>query len=701
MPSFADSFWSDDFSVGIEQLFRELHKGCSQNALFIQLFALRMQYEVNYGRQLCKTTSSIEGLAAVANSTQSLDVALSQLVSVSEREGNEHLSIAADIEVTVLRPFSSWCEDHEGRVDYSEKILKTNVSNYQKSEKYVEKLEQSYFNKCRQLEDYKRSHFNDDELAKAMKQLEIYQEQEEALAKEREYEPFGKFGYLDFDVRTMRETVALLLTKLEKSEYKVPFINYHFDNTNNGSEIVKFLMDNLTLKDVDQAETFGQDLLNGGFLKYCNGVGTTFVNSKKFQYNWKPYAYKFAQIQLPNAHEIGEEQVEEGPQALSEYFSDLTSKISSSQPLTISPAAVSNNERALFRFMKDIDWADSKYRKECKKLDALRCSLEELLVDHFTFMEKCELDRLKALEKVILDFSPILSKNTSALNHLHDAILKTGTEVDPTLDLLKLVERSRTGPFQPRVITYNNYYNPGGYQNFGIDLETRCRLDKKVVPLIVSAILSFMDQVYPELPNDNVRTTVWTVPVKLLSTHKLREALNEAPFQEEIEVTEKLKAFSKEPSTIASALKVYLLELPEPLISDDVYDILKALYAEFPPSEVESPQQAAVDSQRINGISNAFNSLSKPHIATLDALTSHFSRLVKILKMGSSASSGTLASEFVRSVSQEFANCIIRVSFPNGNDLGYKIFSDLLLFRKPVFRELKRQSSKAQSDFAS
>ncbi|SCU77240.1 LAFA_0A00430g1_1 [Lachancea sp. 'fantastica'] len=698
MPSFADSFWSEDLSTGVDHLFQELHRGGSQNALFIQLFASRMQFEVNYGRQLCSTTSNIEGFSDISGSDQSLDGALNQMAIAMEKEGNEHLAIAADIEATVLRPFSQWCQEHSQRVEYSEKILKTNVSNYQKSTKHVEKLEQAYFNKCRQFEDHKRAHFNEDELANVMKQLELVQEQETALAKEKEFETFGKIGNLDFDVRTMRETLRLLLTKLEKSTYKVPFINFHFENTNNGSEIVKFLMENLTLKDMDQAEAFGQDLLNNGFLKYCNGVGNTFVNSKKFQYSWKPYAYKFAQMPLPNSSEFEEDEVEEGPQALAVYFNDFTSKIANSQSSGSTSPSLTNTEKTLLKHIKEVETADARYRKECKKLDAVRCTLEEMIVDHLTFMEKCELDRLKALEKVILDFSPIISKNASALESLHTAVLKTGSEVDPTLDLLKLVERARTGTFQPHVVTYNNYYNSGGFQNFGIDLETRSRMDKKAVPLIVSSILSFMDQVYPELPNDKVRTTVWTVPVKLHSSHQLRAELNEAPFQEETQIIKILENYTTQPSTIASVLKIYFLELPEPLISFEVYDILKALYTEFPPSTTASEDQAAIDSQRVNGITSSFNSLSKPHIATLDALTSHFSRLVKILKMGSSASSGTLADEFVRSVSQEFANCIIRVKLEDGNNLGFKIFSDLLLFRKPIFRSLKRQNSKSRDD---
>lgn len=699
MPSFADSFWTDDLFTGVNTLFRKLYEGCEQNVLFIQLFASRMQYEVSYGRQLCKIRQNIDGYDEKAPEL-SINCALGGMVRTMEREGSEHLSIAADIEVTVLKPFSKWCEEHKQRIEYSEKTLKTNITNYQKSKKFVEKFERSYFNKCRNLEDFKRTNFNEEELKMALEAMKLQKVYEATIEKEQEFKKFGSLGGIDFDYRTIREIIRQLLTKLEKSDYKVPLINYKIFNTNNGSEIVKFLMENLSLKDVDQAEAFGQDLLDFGFLKYCNGVGTTFVNSKKFQYSWKSYAYKFARIPEPNAGEVHDGDKDATVTDLADYFQDLTSRISQpSQAVysnTENAPKLSEVERTFSKLTNEVEVADQKYRKECLKMDSLRCSIEELMVDHFVFMEKCESDRLQALKKVVMDFCLIMSNEISLLKDSLQGFSESEAQMGPHEDLLKMVENSRTGFFQPVVTPYNNYYNPGGYQNFGIDLETRCRLDKKAVPLIMSTILSYMDQIYPEMPNDVARTTAWTVPVKLHSTHQLRKLLNAKPFENEIEVMEILKESNAEPSTIASVLKIYLLELPAPLISNEIYDVLKALYAQYPPSPAKTEEQEQIDVQRVNGIANTLQTLSKCQIATLDAISTHFSRLIKILRMSSSDSGPALAEEFVQSISQEFANCIVQVKLPDGNEIGYKIFSDLLEFKKPLFRDIRRQNSKSK-----
>lgn len=717
MPNFADSFWSEDLASGLQVLFKELRNGCEECDMYIQLFASRMQFEVNYGRQLGGVSGDIDNLDSMKGKAGITSVrALLGMTEQMVQEGKQHLAIASNIEGFVLQPFSRWCDDHRKRLEYSEKILMSNVSNFQKSKKYVSKLESEYFNRCRLLEDFKRSKFNEEELVNAAASLKLQEKYENDVAREMDYQHFATVGGMEFDVKSMREALVLLLTKLPKSEYRVPLINYTLQNTNSGGEITKFLLENMSLKDIDQAENFGQDLLNLGFLSYCNGVGSNFVNSKKFQYQWKGYAYKFAKIPQP----FGEADVNI-PQAdpkISHYLKDFTSKMSSASPKmpsmptnsSVIGPTLSDAERELFRLTRDVEVADKKYRRECFKMDSLRCSVEELIVDHLSFMEKCEIDRLNAIKKAAFDFCGAIGNKISSLKISVDAMLENDNQMDPSADLLNLLFQYRTGVFQPQVITYNNYYNPGAFQNFGIDLETRCRLDKRVVPLIASVILSYMDQIYPDLPSDRSRTAVWTVPVKLSLTHQLRSLLNERQFQTDSEVLEVIKNYNGEPSTVASVLKIYLLELPERLITNEIYDVLKVLYAEYsltPKSNAEeakieevaeqqtdtrTKEQAEVDQDRITGLATTLSTLPKPHIATLDAIVAHFHRLIKILKMGKDGEQ--LATQFTSAISQEFANCIIEVRMPDGNDLGYKIFYDLLSHRKKVFGELKRQGTK-------
>ena len=112
MPSFADSFWSDDFLSGLEILFKQLRDGCDRSDHFIQLFASRMQFEVSYGRQLCGIQKGVDNKHTEADlGISSVDDALIKIVKQTEIEGDRHLNIASSIQSLVLEPFSTWCCD--------------------------------------------------------------------------------------------------------------------------------------------------------------------------------------------------------------------------------------------------------------------------------------------------------------------------------------------------------------------------------------------------------------------------------------------------------------------------------------------------------------------------------------------------------------------------------------------------------------
>ncbi|GMM53909.1 GTPase-activating protein [Maudiozyma humilis] len=765
MPSFADSFWSEDLSSGLEVLFYKLYNGCNQCDAFIQLFASRMQDEVAYGRQLCAIQTGIDKEPDDHMETTA-GMALHSIIKTMEAEGDEHLDIAANIEGMVLQPFSKWCIDHRERIKFSEKTLTDNVKNFSKTKNYVTKLERDYFNKCKKLEDFKRINFmNDEELSNAMKSLDLQKQHEKYLRKEKENQVFGKVGGIEFDFKTMRETIKQLLTGLKHEEYRLPLINYALLNTNSGYDITHYILEIMSFKDTDQAEEFGQDLLNLGFLKYCNGVGTSFVNSKKFQYQWKDYAFKFARV-ADNAGTSGDgtssaaaviapdnfqENVTRNFNNLTRYFSgddgsgtttlatttsgdhigtpdapDLsyTSSIEatteqgdseekkevpaskeSTPPPPVNPNVsleapqMTETEKTLHSLIIDVEKANLNYFNECNKMDALRCSVEELMIDHLSFIEKCELDRSKAIKKATIDFCSTISNKIAHLKVHIEKMIADEESIDPMGDLLNLIAKYNTGLFQPRVITYNNYYNPGIYQNFGIDLETRCRLDKRVVPLIITVILSYMDMIYPDLENDKIRVSVWTNPVKLSLTHQLRAQLNKTQFKSDKDIITIFKDGKYDPSTIASVLKIYLLELPEPLITAELAEILDVLYKEYPQGSTDEE----ANEKRITGLFTSLASLPKPHIATLDAITTHFCRLIKILRMAGSDDASEdkreevnlFVSTFITDVSKEFANCILHAAKFEDNELGYKIFYDLLTHKKRIFRELKRQSSSA------
>jgi hypothetical protein len=219
------------------------------------------------------------------------------------------------------------------------------------------------------------------------------------------------------------------------------------------------------------------------------------------------------------------------------------------------------NETPSRRLQREAREADEKYKAGVRKLDELRCELEEAILLHLKFLERCELDRLKAIKTVILDFSGTIGNVIPSLQSTVDKMVLFQETVQPAGDLRYLLENYRTGSFVPKVVVYENYYNKVDEQTFGVDLEARARADKKRVPVIVTTILTYLDHHYPDLEGDEARRGVWLVDVPLSQIHKLRSKVNDGkPISPDV--------FAEfDVPTVAGLLKLYLLELPGKFLS--------------------------------------------------------------------------------------------------------------------------------------
>jgi hypothetical protein len=115
-------------------------------------------------------------------------------------------------------------------------------------------------------------------------------------------------------------------------------------------------------------------------------------------------------------------------------------------------------------------------------------------MEHLAYMEKCELDRLRAVKAVLLDLSASLSNIIPGIQASVDHMLLYQETIQPEKDLRFIIESYRTGDFVPKVLTYENYYNSGEDQTFGVDVELRARADHKRVPSIISSVLIHLDE---------------------------------------------------------------------------------------------------------------------------------------------------------------------------------------------------------------
>jgi hypothetical protein len=133
---------------------------------------------------------------------------------------------------------------------------------------------------------------------------------------------------------------------------------------------------------------------------------------------------------------------------------------------------------------------------------------------------------------------------------------------------------------------------------------------------------------------------------------------------------------------VASALKLYLLELPDSLVSSHVYEIIKTIYS--------TTASETTDEARVAVIQSTLGQLRLANIATLDAITTHFSRLIEL----------TSADEtYIHSLCTALAPCILRprqeTSLTMNEKYNYRLLRDLFAHKEAIFGELKRASSQA------
>ncbi|KAI4230093.1 MAG: hypothetical protein L6R36_000350 [Xanthoria steineri] len=682
MPGFADCFWSGDYAGGLGVLFGKLQQGVIENQQVLTIARMRAEAEEQYGRRLgdiVPTTDRMTGGFA-RDDGASLRKAYEGVRGEMQEASKNHKKIASNISELVVVPFSRWCDAHEARVQNSQDDLQSRIKTYEKQSDTVQKLRSQYFNKCRQVEDLEEENklaFQSPEKIESSSPKTLPTPTIKLPEKEdpEEVEPL-EIGDETYTPDQVKKILTHMLDNITLRETKVPILGV-YQNVSIGSDIVEYIQKHLGATSVSYAERIGQDFVEQGFLRLIGSVGRTFANSSKMNYQWRPKVFQMTGVPdkkkaLDRISSISSttESIESPIGAMGEILSGWN-PLSNAHP----------NETPAERLRRESTEADERYKAGVRKLDLLRCSLEEAMIDHMKFMERCELDRLKAIKAVILDFSGAMSNVIPSLQSTVDNMMLYQETVQPAGDLRYLLENYRTGAFVPRVQVYDNYYNTVDDQTFGVDLEARARADRKRVPIIITTILTFLDNHYPDLEGDEARRGIWLVDVPLAATHHLRNTINTGKAIPR-EVLERYEI-----PIVASALKLYLLELPDSLVSSQVYEIIKTIYSTADSSS--SPEA------RISILQNTLGQLRLANIATLDAISTHFTRLIEL----------TSAEEpFVSSLAQNLAPCILRPRTENSLTMherhNYRLIRDLFAHKEAIFGELKRASSHSHNSAA-
>lgn len=697
--SFAENFWSSDYVLGTEALFAELYEGIRENNDFIQLFTKRMELEHSYGTQLSTMDETIKKTSKRHTDDDYVSTIKNAYEKVTENfalQGSHHLKIANNIKALVLDPFLQWCKEHEQRVEYLESVIQEKNKAFKAAKANLDRLQKRYFNKCRMLEEFK-AHYPDEDLDALAAAAPNSNDKNESELEEEEANESYSLGGVIHDYAHTKKLLTEILTNIELQSHKVPILGT-YQNVSTGAAITQWTWENLPdyKGNVAKAEKFGQDLVDNGFIRLIGTMSANknFINSSQFYYQWKPLVFEITKL---SEYDISAspENAKYNPSTASSgksnqfayYFEDVK------QAMGID--TVDYKDKSQFgKVLKDVDSLDTQYFQHTKELDRMRCEFEEIIMDHLTFMTKCELDRLKAIKKVMHDFLATFTNNFVELKKTCDELLVVEETIHPVNDLKFLIKNYATGRFDPHVLLYDNYYNSNIKQTFGVDLNVKSRLDRKAVPLLVQSILLYLDEVYPELENDSERTNLWIQPVHLSKVHQLRFKMNELSDQSSINKV--LRAH--DPLLLTNVLKLYFLELPDSVVPHSYFDLIKTIYLSYP----TAANDKKVDKTRINGLQNTLSELPVSNLATLDAILTHFNRLVSII-----ASKDTgLGQQLKGRLSHEFGPLILR---PKETSNGYSdtrtthsstvealqqnFLGDLFDHKDVIFGELRRKNS--------
>lgn len=474
-----------------------------------------------------------------------------------------HQKIASNIRELVVNPFSRWCDSHTTRIQNSQDDLQSKIKAHDRQAEVVKKLRSQYFNKCRLMEDLEEENklaFQDPEKEQpAQSSPKALTPPKLVLPEDDSDDEPIEIGDELYYPEQVKKLLKHMLETLRTGETKVPVLGV-YQNTSSGADIVDYIQRDMKATSVSYAERIGQDLVNAGFLRLIGNVGSTFANSSRMNYQWRPKAWQVAGLpeRKKALNRIGSMGPRVGTGSSQDGMLDspvvgsITETLSSWNPLN-NPHP---NETPAEKLRRESKEADEKYKAGVKRLDLLRCNLEESMMDHFKFLERCELDRLKAIRAVVLDFSGAISNVIPALQSQVDNMMLYQETIQPLGDLRYMLENYRTGAYAPKVVPYENYYGSVDEQTFGVDLEARARADRKRVPTIITTLLTFLDNHYPDLEGDEARRVIWLIDVPLAATHHLRNAINNGKAIPK-EVLERYEI-----PIVASVLKLYLLELP-------------------------------------------------------------------------------------------------------------------------------------------
>ncbi|KAI8363937.1 hypothetical protein BD560DRAFT_355436 [Blakeslea trispora] len=313
--------------------------------------------------------------------------------------------------------------------------------------------------------------------------------------------------------------------------------------------------------------------------------------------------------------------------------------------------------------------AERAYKEKVASADRMRMKLEENLFDCLNEMEQWEKKRMIVLKEVFHSMMTTFSSSISIMSQTYNQMSLFQETLNAEKDISYIVQQYKTGPFCPKPFVFENFFDEQtSDQIFGIPIEKAAEFQKAFVPPIISCTLQLIQQDIEALPFDDRAErikTVWCQAKDIKSMNQICKELNHLSSIEEL-----AKALeSYDACTLANIIRIYLLELPECLLTFDFYETVKILYS----------VQQHDEKSRIISIAKLLSTLPSTNYQTIKAFCLHLSRLLPYQS----------SEEFLQTILYLFSHVLLRPRIylsTNVHDHHPKrLLRDLLLSFDKVF----------------
>jgi len=381
---------------------------------------------------------------------------------------------------------------------------------------------------------------------------------------------------------------------------RIPILG-EYNNCFTGEEFVHWLNKDVQGfgGELDRAEQAARELTEReGLLRRIGDLGNAFEPADDAFYQFRPKAFELGKTPSKDEPPLSPTTLAPAAGNFIKRSNGFLNVVSKALAANSSASAEPPHVRARL----EADDADREYRVGVHKLDRQRLGIEERIEDTLRLLQRWETERLRAVKTVLLQFHGTLSNLPRALEAPLERSASHIAAYLPDSDLSALIERYRTGPFRPHPQVYEGVAHDESDVLFGIDLRRWSEGDwgslhdeaqnKLLVPPVLTTLLDGLTQAYLKLSNDLgewssapyqgllsscgvEKRKAWIYEVPLTAVHHLRESLNAIPPEQPIpaDIVTKYDA-----PVLASAVKLWLLELDPPIALWEGWEDLRRLY---------------------------------------------------------------------------------------------------------------------------